>query len=142
MICKRTHMAMFKQDSGTTGNTSSAETVIGPSVKVEGDLNAVGNVSIEGMVNGTISTDKDVHVGSEADITADIKAQNATVAGKIKGKLSITGNLTLESTAKITGDVSTGSISIQNGAEINGQLTMGSAPMSATSYSEKKEEDN
>ncbi len=131
-------MSMFKQDSASAGGNSSAETIIGPSVKVEGDLNAVGNVAIEGMVNGTISTDKDIRIGVEADVQADIKAQNATIAGKVKGKLSISGKLNLESTAKITGDVSTGTISIENGAEMNGQVTMGSAPVSPANYSSEK----
>jgi len=134
-------MAMFKQESSTTNGSMSAETVIGPSVKVEGDLNAVGNVAIEGMVNGTISTDKDIRIGAEADVQADIKAQNATIAGTVKGKLSISGKLNLESTAKITGDVSTGSISIENGAEMNGQVTMGSSPVSPANYTSEKKED-
>lgn len=126
---------MFKQNSESPSGSQSAETIIGPSVKVEGDLNAVGNIIVEGMVSGTLSTDKDITVGTKAEITADVKATNATIAGTVKGKISVSGHLTLASTAKITGDVTTGTISVENGAQMNGQLSMGSAPVSSSTFS-------
>ena len=38
------------------------ETIVGPSVKVEGDLNSDGNIVIEGQVNGKIKTTKQLRV--------------------------------------------------------------------------------
>jgi len=135
---------MFKQGSEPSSESPSAETIIGPSVKVEGDLNAVGNVIVEGFVNGKLSSDKDITIGSEAEVTADIKANNATIAGVVKGTISVTGHLTLESTAKISGDIKTGTISVKNGAEMNGQLSMGAtpAPASSPSFSEKPDKES
>lgn len=118
--------SMFK--SGTTNDersSSEAQTIIGPSVHLEGDLKAVGSVQIEGSVSGTVTTDKDLFVGGEAKISANVKAQNATIAGEVKGKIDLTGKLTLKPTAKIEGDVNTGSLSIENGAKLNGQVHMG-----------------
>jgi cytoskeletal protein CcmA (bactofilin family) len=91
------------------------------------------------MVNGTVTTDKDVSIGTDAEITADIKADSATVAGTVKGKLQIAKALTLKSSAKISGDISTGTITIENGAQVNGQLSMGNSP-SESSYSSDSEE--
>ncbi len=117
---------MFKSGSSNDAPSSSnAQTVIGPAVHVEGDLKAVGSVQIEGSVNGKILTDKDLFVGSEAKISADVKAQNATIAGNVKGKIELSGNLTLKPSAVIEGDVVAGSLSIENGAKLNGQVHMG-----------------
>jgi cytoskeletal protein CcmA (bactofilin family) len=122
---------MFKQNSDENqGAGGSADTTIGPSVKVEGDVNAVGNVLIEGSVNGTITTDKHVVIGAGAEVTADIKADSAEIAGTVKGKLSIAKDLSILTTAQVTGDISTGTLSMEKGAKLNGQITMGSAPVS------------
>ena len=51
-----------------------------------------------------INTDKDLHVGNKAQITANVKANNATIAGQIQGSIKIKGHLDLKSTANIEGD--------------------------------------
>ena len=105
-----------------------AETVIGPSVKVEGDLKGVENVLVEGMLTGTLTTDKDVTIGQGAQIQASITAQNATIAGTINGAVTIHGHLTIKATAKISGDINTKTIAVESGARINGHLKMGDLP--------------
>lgn len=115
------------------------ETIIGPSVKVEGDLIAVGNVVVDGMVNGTLVTDKNVTIGEKAEITADVKAANADIAGSVKGKISLENDLTVRSSAKIAGDISTGTISIESGAQINGQLQMGGGKVQPVKAEESNE---
>jgi len=128
--------AMFqKSDEAMRG----AETIIGPSVKVDGDLNATGNVIIEGSVNGNISTDKDITIGVAADIVADVKATNATISGKVKGSMEIEGHLNIKSSAKINGDIKTATISIESGAQINGMLNMGGAQSAAAPTKEPAE---
>lgn len=131
---------MFKQNNESNGGSNQADTTIGPSVKVEGDVNAVGNVYVLGSVNGTITTDQQVTVGENAEVMADIKSDSAVIAGKVKGKLSITKSLSLKATAHITGDIHTESIEIENGAKVNGQLTMGSSTSSYTSSSSESAE--
>ena len=113
---------MFKQSDEVSGE---AETIIGPSVKVEGDLNASGGIVIEGSVSGNVTTDNGVTVGDNAVIDADIKAGSATISGTINGGMTISGHLTIQSSAKITGDIKTQTISIESGAQINGMLNMG-----------------
>src|SRR5690606_24220127 len=116
-------MAMF-QKNGSAGESAVAETVIGPSVKIEGDLKGVGNVIVEGFLTGNLSTDKDVTVGDKAEIKANINAQNASIAGTINGSVTINEHLSLKSSALINGDIKTKSISVERGARINGQITM------------------
>ena len=119
---------MFQKSSEEMNTSNDSSTIIGPSVRVEGDLHAIGNVTVEGIINGTLETDKDVSIGQNAEITADVKAQNATVAGIIKGKIDISNHLTIKSSANITGDINTQTISIDPGGQINGQLKMGGSP--------------
>lgn len=130
---------MFKQNADMSKQGGGvAETTIGPSVKVEGDVNAVGDVFVEGTVQGTISTDQHVTIGANAEVIADIKANSAEIAGKVKGKITIVQDLAIKSTAHITGDLSTSNLSMEKGATLNGQVTMGSAPVISSSSEEKE----
>ena len=63
---------------------TAAETVVGPSVKIQGDLNSEGNIRIEGSVTGKIVTTQSVHVGDAAVIVADMQAGNAIIAGQAR----------------------------------------------------------
>lgn len=103
----------------------SAETFIGPSVKLEGNFAAEGNVVIEGMLTGNVSTAGDIRVGPQASIEAQVKATNATIAGKVKGNITITGVLVIAGSAVILGDIKAASLSVEEGALLNGKISMG-----------------
>src|SRR5688572_13732162 len=101
------------------------ETVIAASVKLEGDFQSQGNVLIEGVVEGSLHTERDLRVGERAKITADVSAASAVIAGEIHGNLVVEERLELESTAQIFGDVRTKVLVVASGASMNGKLTMG-----------------
>lgn len=122
---------MFHKESGRASSDAS-ETIIGPAVKVEGDLKGVGSVIIEGILKGSISTDKNVSIGEKAEIEADITANNATVAGTINGSIKVSSHLEVKASANIQGDISTKTIAIESGARINGRLTMGGESAQST----------
>jgi len=126
---------MFKESQ----NSPEKETVIGPSVKVEGDFIMEGNIIIEGTVCGTIKTSKNLVVGKLSTIFADIEAGNAIISGEIQGNLTIHNKLELKSTAKIFGDITTESIDVESGAILNGRCQMAGQDKSAKPNSIKQE---
>lgn len=105
--------------------TGPAETVVGPSVKIQGDLNSEGNVKIEGQVSGKVKTSQSVFVVPGAKIAADVLAGNAIVGGEVLGNLKITGHLILQSTAKIAGDIACTVLRVEDGAQFSGKCAMG-----------------
>jgi cytoskeletal protein CcmA (bactofilin family) len=119
---------MFKNDKDpmTPGVQQETETVIAPSVRVEGDFVSQGNVRIEGAVSGSISTEKDLFVGEGAKITANVSARNATISGELYGNLKISERLELTSTARIYGDIQAKVMTVSPGATMKGQLVIGS----------------
>lgn len=100
------------------------ETIIGPSVKVEGDFTSKGNVTVEGVVHGTLKTDKDLKVGVGAKISASVFATNAYIAGEVKGNVKVGGRLELTDTSKIYGDIEAKTVIMAAGAIMNGKCTM------------------
>ena len=102
-----------------------AETVVGPSVKIQGDLNSEGNIKIEGQVSGKVKTSQSVFIIPGAKIAADILAGNAIVGGEVLGNLKISGHLILQSTAKISGDINCAILRMEDGAQFTGKCSMG-----------------
>ena len=100
------------------------ETVIGHSVKVEGDFASKGNVTVEGAVYGTLKTDKDLKIGSSAKISADVFAGNAFIAGEVKGNVKVGNKLEMADTSKIFGDVEAKTLIMAAGAILNGKCSM------------------
>lgn len=111
---------MFKENP----TAHETDTIIGPSVKVEGDFVTEGNVIVEGTICGTIKTTKNLKVGPSSKIFANIWADNALIAGEIQGNLNIAKKLELTSSAKIFGDIKTANLSISSGASLNGKCQM------------------
>ncbi len=103
------------------------ETIIGSTVKIEGDFKGEGDVIVEGGVEGKLSTKKNLTVGENAKIIADVEAANALVAGQVIGNLKITESLELTATAKITGDISAKVLTIATGARLDGKVSMESS---------------
>jgi cytoskeletal protein CcmA (bactofilin family) len=105
-------------------NMAAAETVVGPSVKIQGDLVSEGNIRIEGAVAGKVATTQSVHVGDKAKIAADIQAGNAIIAGEVHGNLRIAESLILQPSARIAGDISCTTLRVEDGAQFSGKCSM------------------
>lgn len=101
------------------------ETIIAAGVKVEGEFTSQGNVLIEGVVEGSLKTERNLRVGDKAKITADVNAANAVIAGEVHGNMVVTERLELEPSARISGDIKTKILTVAGGATINGKITMG-----------------
>jgi len=113
---------MFKKQEAD--NFKEAETIIGPSVKVEGDFVGQGNIIVDGVIKGSVTTNGNLRVGEQAKITAAVTAANALISGEIHGNVTIKGDLELTENAKIFGDVETKSICVARGAILNGKCAM------------------
>jgi cytoskeletal protein CcmA (bactofilin family) len=99
-----------------------AETIIGSSIKVKGNFQGKGNIIIEGMIEGSVKTEANLFIGSEAKVTANIEASDSAVHGEIHGNIKSHGYLAIGKTARIFGDIQYAEISVEKGAQINGQL--------------------
>lgn len=113
---------MFKNED----KKDEIETVIGPSVKVEGDFVANGDVVVEGIVAGSLKTERNLKIGPEAKIFANVWAANAQISGEIQGNIKVLEKLELSQTAKVFGDIKTKILIIAEGASVDGKCRCGS----------------
>lgn len=110
--------------SGITQQPDEVETVVGPSVNVEGDFASEGNIVVKGTVTGSVRTSRYLLVEPGAKIVANVRAGSAKIAGDVKGNMKVQESLELTSTARILGDVEVKVLSVEPGALIFGKITM------------------
>ncbi len=127
----------------TKSDTSaSLETIIGPSVTVEGGFVSQGDVRIEGSLTGSLSTAGNLVVGEQAHINANIQAASAYIAGYIKGNMVVKERLELSPTSKIDGDIVTKVLVVAEGAQISGKCQMNANVNSPLPKASKKISEN
>ncbi|HRH32903.1 MAG TPA: polymer-forming cytoskeletal protein [bacterium] len=112
---------MFNKNGIAGAGREGIETIIGSSVKIEGNFVCQGGIVIEGEVKGTISTAGFLEVGEKAIVIADVTAKEGKIAGEVRGNIRVEGYLELSASAKIIGDIEVMSLSIARGAIIKGK---------------------
>jgi cytoskeletal protein CcmA (bactofilin family) len=99
------------------------DTVIGANCELEGTFTSSGNVRMDGKFNGMLVITGNILVGESADIQADINAQNISIAGTVRGNV-IGNKVQLLRTGRIWGDISASALTTEEGAFIDGKITM------------------
>jgi len=99
------------------------ETVLGASSTLYGDLKCQANVRLDGTFEGTLEIEGNVLVGETAKITADINAKNVAIAGAVRGNVS-GKKVQLLRTGRVWGDITAAAIATEEGAFIDGKITM------------------
>lgn len=112
------------------------ETVVGPSVNVEGDFASEGNIVVKGTVSGSVKTSRMLTVETGAKILASVRAGDAMIAGEIKGNVKVAGTLELAESAQVKGDITCETLIVTAGALIHGKVSMTGLP--ADDAKEKK----
>lgn len=103
---------------------SAADTVIGSGTVFEGNIGALGTAYVNGMVNGDCVCTKDLIIGSDGQITGNVKARNVTVSGTVTGNIFAYVNMVIKPVGRVTGDITASSLAIENGARFDGSCMM------------------
>lgn len=105
--------------------SSSQLNVIANGTTIKGDITTNGDIKIDGNLEGTIITKSKVIVGEKGVLKGTINASNIEIMGTVTGDMTATNAIILKSTAKITGNIRTNTIVIEQNAQFNGNCKMG-----------------
>ena len=101
-----------------------AESVIGPDDFFDGRYRSERGVRIQGNARGSIESRQYIFVEGGAQVEADLSAEDITISGDFKGKISCRRRLEVTSTGKIQGQVQTAMLVVQEGGALDGELHM------------------
>lgn len=99
--------------------------IIGPGMKVIGDCRTDGTVRVEGTIEGSVHAGKAVVIGKQGVIRGNVITQDAVISGRVEGTLVAESRLELQATCHIEGEIQTRRMQLEEGAVLNGTVTMG-----------------
>jgi len=105
---------------------SRIESLIGPSLRVHGDVDFAGGLHIDGHVFGAVRAqgagESTVSVSESGVIEGGVVATHVVVNGLVRGDVRATGKVALGPSARVIGNVQYGVIESAAGAQITGTL--------------------
>ncbi len=90
---------------------------------LQGRLEVQGDLKIAGKVEGELRATGNVTIDSSASLQASIEGSNVSVRGQVTGSVTAR-RLTLGGNGRLNGDVKVGRLSVEDGATLNGNVTM------------------
>jgi len=99
--------------------------ILGEGTVIKGDIIASGDIRIDGELNGNIEAKGRLVIGPKGRVEGKINCSNIEVSGYFKGKINVTGVLTMKASAQINGEIVAGKLSVEPGALFTGTCTMG-----------------
>ena len=98
--------------------------VLGPTLRFRGELSAQEDLTVQGMVEGSITHTQSLTIGTDGTMKGDIRARVIVIDGKVEGDLYATESVSIRATAKVKGNVFAPRVGITDGAFFQGQIEM------------------
>lgn len=106
---------------------ASVETVVGEGSLLEGKIVVADGIRVDGVVTGRLEVGGNLRIGRSGQVVANVVcAKDVVVAGRVEGDVVCEGEVRLESSAVVLGDVSGGTLVVDEGAVLRGIISVGS----------------
>jgi len=119
-------MALTPAQSNSSATVSSGEvtTLLGRGSEFEGKLSFEGTVRVDGKLSGEIFTDDVLIIGEGAEVSAEISVGAIIIEGTVHGNIHAKRSVEIHTPARVRGNISTPSLSIDKGVIFDGQCQM------------------
>lgn len=101
-----------------------ANAILGKGSEFEGKLAFEGTVRIEGKFFGEICSQGTLVVGNGARVEANIAVGKVVISGDVVGDVTASSLVSLQSTGRLKGNITTAGLSVAEGAVFDGQCHM------------------
>jgi len=101
-----------------------ANTIIGNSIIIDGEISGDEELVIQGTVKGKITLQEKLQVENGGMVEADIETQTVTISGKVTGNILAKEKVEILSDGKMVGDIKAPRITIADGATFKGHVDM------------------
>lgn len=105
--------------------------MLGAGTTIKGDIQSNGDFRVDGTLIGSIHSKGKIVIGETGNVDGEIVCNNADISGKVKAQISVSELLTLKSTAKLSGEITTNKLSIEPGAKFSGTCNMSDSSLGA-----------
>lgn len=108
-----------------------AKLTVGPNIKLKGvEITDCDTLVVEGLVEATMDS-RVMQVEEQGAFKGSAQVDFAEIRGRFEGTLNARTRLVIRSTGKVTGNVRYGSVVIEEGGQLGGEVQFGAASVPA-----------
>lgn len=126
-----TSSTTLSRTPSSSSNMNTSKNVLSSDVEIKGSIKFSHDLIIDGRIEGEVSSDGALTVGENALIKGEIKTRAVTLFGKVEGNITVVERCELKSNAVLVGDVTAGTLAIEEGATFLGRSQVGKGASAA-----------
>ncbi len=96
---------------------------IGRGINLSGEIEACDQLLVEGTVEAALKGAKVLDIAESGTFYGTVEIEEATIAGRFEGDITVNGRLTIKSTGVITGSIAYRELAVEAGAMLDGRMT-------------------
>lgn len=104
------------------------QSILHSGVRIRGEIQAAGDMRIEGELRGPLESRGDLVLGSNADVAGMLKARDVVIHGRFEGLVIADQKIRLACGARVRADIYCQALVMDDGAFFHGPCHMGKNP--------------
>lgn len=109
--------------ASANNDPKSRRLIIGQGITMSGEIESCDLLIVEGTVEAALKGASILEISETGMFYGTVEINEATIAGKFEGDLTVNGRLTVRSTGSITGAIAYKELAVESGALIDGKIT-------------------
>lgn len=97
--------------------------VVGEGINLSGEIEACDHLIVEGKVEAALKGARVLDIAETGVFYGTVEIDEATIAGRFEGDLTVNGRLTIRSTGSITGAIAYKELAVEAGATLDGKIS-------------------
>ena len=112
-----------RRPSTPRGNEESKRLLVGKEISLSGEITACDSLVVEGTVQATLEHSQSLEVTETGLFKGKVTIEEAIIAGRFEGELSVRGTLSVKSTGVLDGKVRFNKLEVELGGVIKGDIS-------------------
>ncbi|MGE4351835.1 MAG: polymer-forming cytoskeletal protein [Bdellovibrionales bacterium] len=104
------------------GTAEERKLTVGKGLSLSGEISACDVLVVEGKVEAKLAEGKLLEITETGQFRGGVEIENADIAGRYDGDLTVHGRLTIRGTGRITGVIKYGELEVNAGGQIIGEM--------------------
>lgn len=97
--------------------------VIGKGITMSGEIEACDYLLVEGTLEAALKGAKALEVAETGTFYGAVEIEEATIAGRFEGELTVNGRITVKAGGSVTGTIAYKELAVEAGATVDGKLS-------------------
>jgi cytoskeletal protein CcmA (bactofilin family) len=119
----------------SSGANEMRKLIVGRDISLSGEITACDVLVVEGTVEAKLRDGRNIEIAESGLFKGSVEIDEADIAGRFEGDISVRGRLRLRSTGKINGSIRYGELEVEAGGQLIGEIQVLTTNITASSSS-------